>query len=112
MDGGGGRSSNTYISFLFAALMTSSVLIAWSVLFLSFAIISGPTVFLCLVNSVSFLRLLGGVSCGDGVTDIIWLAQTTQPTSYMLWMSVVRGMRGVGGVCEIVWLGVAWVERG
>ena len=28
----------------------------------------------------------------------------------VLWMSVVRGMRGVGGVCA--WLGVAWVERG
>ena len=27
-----------------------------------------------------------------------------------LWMSVVLGMRGVGGVC--VWLGAAWVERG
>ena len=28
----------------------------------------------------------------------------------VLWISVVRGMRGVGGVC--VWLGVVWVERG
>ena len=26
----------------------------------------------------------------------------------VLWMSVVRGMRGVGGLC--VWLGAAWVE--
>ena len=33
----------------------------------------------------------------------------------MLWMSVVHGMRRVGGVCEMcvcVWLGAAWVERG
>ena len=33
-------------------------------------------------------------------------------TADVLWMSVVRGMRGVGGVCEIyicVWLGEAWV---
>ena len=30
----------------------------------------------------------------------------------VLWMSVVRGMRGVGGVCVRVWLGAAWVERG
>ena len=27
----------------------------------------------------------------------------------VLWMSVVHGMRGVGGVC--VWLGAAWVKR-
>ena len=27
--------------------------------------------------------------------------------AYVLWISVVRGIRGVGGVC--VWLGVAWV---
>ena len=33
----------------------------------------------------------------------------------LLWMSVVRGMRGVGGVCEMcmcVGSGAAWVERG
>ena len=31
----------------------------------------------------------------------------------MLWMSVVRGMKGVGVVCEmcIVWLVAVWVER-
>ena len=28
----------------------------------------------------------------------------------VLWMSVVRGMRGVGGVC--VWLSAAWVGGG
>ena len=28
----------------------------------------------------------------------------------LLWMSVVRGMRGVGGVCVCVWLGSEWVE--
>ena len=28
----------------------------------------------------------------------------------VVWMSVVRGMIGVGGVC--VWLGAAWVQRG
>ena len=28
----------------------------------------------------------------------------------VLWMSVVRGMRGVGGVC--VWLSAAWVVSG
>ena len=28
----------------------------------------------------------------------------------VLWMIVVRGMRGVGGIC--VWLGAAWVKRG
>ena len=31
-------------------------------------------------------------------------------TADVLWMSVVRGMRGIGGVC--VWLGAAWEERG
>ena len=32
----------------------------------------------------------------------------------MLWMSVVRGMRGVGGVCEMCMClaRAAWVERG
>ena len=32
----------------------------------------------------------------------------------VLWMSVVRGMRGVGGVCEMCmcWLRAAWVEGG
>ena len=33
----------------------------------------------------------------------------------VLWMSVVRGMRGVGVLyvrCACVWLGAAWVERG
>ena len=30
----------------------------------------------------------------------------------VLWMSVVRGMRAVDGVCVCVWLGAAWVERG
>ena len=29
----------------------------------------------------------------------------------VLWMSVVPGVRGVGGVCVCVWLGAAWVER-
>ena len=28
----------------------------------------------------------------------------------VLWMSVVRGVRGVGGLC--IWLGAAWVEKG
>ena len=34
--------------------------------------------------------------------------------AYVLWMSVVRGMRGVGGVCEMCMClaRVAWVERG
>ena len=27
----------------------------------------------------------------------------------VLWMSVVRGMRGVGGISVCVWLGAAWV---
>ena len=32
----------------------------------------------------------------------------------VLWMSVVRGMRGVGGVCEMCMClaRAAWVERG
>ena len=30
----------------------------------------------------------------------------------VLRMSVVPGMKGVGGVCVYVWLGDAWVERG
>ena len=32
----------------------------------------------------------------------------------VLWMSVVRGMRGVAGVCDMCmcWLGAACVERG
>ena len=29
-----------------------------------------------------------------------------------LWMSVVRGIRGVGGVCEMCLARVAWVESG
>ena len=35
-------------------------------------------------------------------------------TTDVLWMSVVREMRRVGGVCEMCmfWLGAAWVERG
>ena len=41
-------------------------------------------------------------------------AIVSSPTD-VLWMSVVRGTRGVGGVCEMcvcVWLGAAWVESG
>ena len=30
----------------------------------------------------------------------------------VLWMSVVRGMKGVGRVCVCVWLGEAWVKSG
>ena len=30
----------------------------------------------------------------------------------VLWMSVVHGIRGVGGVCVCVWLGAACLERG
>ena len=30
----------------------------------------------------------------------------------VLEMSVVRGMRAVGGVCVCVWLGAVWEERG
>ena len=30
----------------------------------------------------------------------------------VLWMSVVRVMRGVGGVCEMCLVGAAWVVRG
>ena len=44
-----------------------------------------------------------GSSCGSGIVS---------STTDVLWMSVVHGMRGIGGVCVCVWLGTAWVERG
>ena len=45
-----------------------------------------------------------GHVCGTRVLGIVSSAAD------VLGMSVVRGMRGVGGVC--VWLGAAWEERG
>ena len=42
-----------------------------------------------------------GGTCGLGIVS---------SAADVLWMSVVRGMRGVGGVC--VWLGAAWVVSG
>ena len=56
-----GRSSNTtFLPKLVTACLTAIVWIAWSVVFLSFAIISGSTALRCLVNRVSFIILLGG----------------------------------------------------
>ena len=55
----GGRSSNTrFLLWLLTAWSTVLLWIAWSVAFLSYAIIIGSTVLQCLVNSVSFIRLL------------------------------------------------------
>ena len=55
-----GRSSNTIFFFWsLTALLTASVWIAWSIYFLLSANIIGSTVLRCLVNSVSFIRLLG-----------------------------------------------------
>ena len=45
-----------------------------------------------------------GHVCGTRFSDIVSSA------AGVLWMSVVRGMKGVGGVC--VWLGAALVEKG
>ena len=57
----GGRSSNTtFLHKLVTAWLTAVVWIAWSVVFLSFAIISGSTALRCLVNRGSFIILLGG----------------------------------------------------
>ena len=57
---GCGRQSNTILFFWsLTALLTASVWIAWSVAFLLSANIIGSTVLRCLVNSVSFIRLLG-----------------------------------------------------
>ena len=53
----------------------------WRVVFLSFAIISGSTALRCLVNSVSFIILLGGsLVVMEKLTFSGWL-QTTQPTN-------------------------------
>ena len=57
----GGRLSNTsFLPRLVTAGLTAILWIAWSVVFLSFAIISGSTALRCLVNRVSFIILLGG----------------------------------------------------
>ena len=40
-----------------------------------------------------------------------WFRYLSSATD-MLWISVVRGMRGVGGVCEICMCLAALVERG
>ena len=54
---------------------------------------------------VSAGHVSGTRGCGSGIVS---------GAAVVLWTCVVRGMRGVGGICKIVcvWLGVAWVERG
>ena len=57
----GGRSSNTtFLHRLVTASLAAIVWIAWGVAFLSFVIIIGSIVLRGLVNSVTFIRLLGG----------------------------------------------------
>ena len=44
-----------------------------------------------------------GHVCGSGILS---------SAADVLWMSVVRGMRGVGEVCVCVWLRAVWVDKG
>ena len=64
---------------------------------------------LLFVLHVWMLRECGGwmrCSCDEYRTCGLGIVSSAAD---VLWISVVRGMRGIGGVC--VWLGAAWVEK-
>ena len=76
----------------------------------------------CMLRECEGVMVTGNASVGDGLGVAVVGAGhvggtrgsgNVSSTADVLWMSVVRGMRGVGGVCEMcMWLAHgAWVQR-